>query len=343
MSLLHRLAAPLCLAVVCGATAPAVAAGAEVPAAGPRTSRQADQGTGQADRAPRSLRVVRGAGSSFVIAFDPAFDLVPEAERTFEAAARQWADVLVSPVPVTVDVRALPLPGTPVLGGAQAGSWHSVPGRPDDLLYPEALANALTGRQQDDLLPDVQAWFNPAAAWYLGADGHPGPGQSDFRSTVLHELGHGLGFAGLHVTGPMRCGAPDAGCQLGRTPFGDHLAVRLPDGAYRPLHTFPDGSPELARALTSDSLYWDGFWGRLAAGGQPVRMFAPPSFVEGSSASHTWMDLAPGAQALSAWWSADEPELMRPVLRPGRYARTIGPVVRGVLRDIGWTLRDGAS
>ena len=79
----------------------------------------------------------------------------------------------------------------------RAGTW-----------YPVALANKLTGVPLvDDPDPfvsaDIISFFNPNLGkpgcldgrfFYLGLDGKPSATEVDFLTTVLHEVGHGLGF-----------------------------------------------------------------------------------------------------------------------------------------------------
>ena len=38
--------------------------------------------------------------------------------------------------------------------------------------------------------------YNLNFSWYYGTDGNPPPAQHDLMTVVLHEIGHGLNFAG---------------------------------------------------------------------------------------------------------------------------------------------------
>src|SRR5262249_34532646 len=61
--------------------------------------------------------------------------------------------------------------------------------------YHSALADKLAG---EDLLPaffDIRARFSSQFAFYLGFDNNEPPGLVDLLPVVLHEMGHGLGFA----------------------------------------------------------------------------------------------------------------------------------------------------
>ena len=82
-------------------------------------------------------------------------------------------------------------PGRPVLRGLE----HPV--RRPGLAYPAPLADALARSDVNPGSPDIYAEFNTSARGvYYGTDGHPGAGQVDFETIVLHELGHGLGVLG---------------------------------------------------------------------------------------------------------------------------------------------------
>ena len=65
-----------------------------------------------------------------------------------------------------------------------------------DLWFPEALADKRAGRDLAAGEPDIITRFNSHedANWYFGTDGNTPSGKTDFVSTVLHEIAHGLGF-----------------------------------------------------------------------------------------------------------------------------------------------------
>lgn len=125
----------------------------------------------------------------------------------FSHAANIWGSTLDSAVPITINAQFRPLTCTAtaaVLGSAGATSvYGSAPGMPIwDSWYGSALANKLYGADLDPTIADINANFNSnlgnvgcltGTSFYLGLDGNHGT-NIDFVVTLLHEMGHGLGF-----------------------------------------------------------------------------------------------------------------------------------------------------
>lgn len=119
----------------------------------------------------------------------------------FQFAADRWGAMLDSNVPIVVNAQFLTL-GANVLGAAGAWSIFSdftgAPGFPGsaiaDTWYPAALADKRAGEDLEPGEPDIVAFFSSDANWYLGLDANHGS-QTDLITVVMHELGHGLGFA----------------------------------------------------------------------------------------------------------------------------------------------------
>jgi len=144
----------------------------------------------------------------------------------FQYAANIWGKALDGTVPIVIDAMFAPLDcsgGLITLGHARAQRLlasvpgNVIPGLPTNVLYPQPLADQLAGQ---DLYPgdaDIVATFNggindcdPNIDWYYGLDANAGS-MSDLVEVVVHELGHGLGFAsGVDIsTGELNIGIPD--------------------------------------------------------------------------------------------------------------------------------------
>ncbi len=294
-----------------------------------------------------------------------------QAKAAFRAAADVWERSVESPVPIEVEATARSL-GPGVLGGAgpfdflrnEGATVTSDDRAPtaaevrDDVFEPVALYNARTGRdalppERGERNPDIEAEFNPnAGGLYLGTDARPAPNQVDFRTVVLHEIGHGLGMTG---TATVEAGRASLGMSSVNGDTGVRSGVSFDQLTYSttaaqagtggtPLLSLPDGSPALRTALTGDQLYWSGQQALTAAGGK-VRLHAPPQcgeqgparpcragespFVDGSSYSH--LDERRYARGTP-------PGLMTPYLEAGETYLEPGQLALGMLADMGWAV-----
>ena len=207
----------------------------------------------------------------------------PAARTAFQSAVNVWKTRVTSTVPITVDATFQPL-GTGILGS----------GRPQLLLaqlHGEAAGRHL-GTSTPSRTSDTGAsWTRrrtssrtSAAISRTGSSAPVGPhpaGKYDFKTVVLHELGHGLGFLGV-------------GRVSGGAGYGSARLTGLP-GRLRPLHrgrcrheaaTFANNSAALAQQLQSNNVWFDSAQVRNANGGKRARLYAPNPFQGGSSYSH---------------------------------------------------------
>ena len=204
------------------------------------------------------------ATATFIVTYN---GFTPAAQAAFQYAVNIWSSLLTSPVPIRVRATWTPL-GPGVLGSAgaatlyrdfagapQAGTWYAV-----------ALAEKLAG---SDLNPtdssDINASFSSVFAnWYFGTDGNTPPGDYDFVSVVLHELGHGLIFAGSMS---VSSGQGSWGLGSGFPFIYDRFTE---DGAGQSLintSAYPNPSIALATALQSNAVFFDGPQAIAANGG----------------------------------------------------------------------------
>jgi hypothetical protein len=156
---------------------------------------------------------VTGPAATFQVTYQ-GFGSNPAAQAAFQAAVDIWAGQISSPVPIVVVAR---LGSTTCAGQTFTGNilgsagpqtfsadWTTPGTSPPPLastFYPGALANSIAGIDLDPAHEDVCASFNSAFTnLYFGTDGNVPPGQVDFESVVLHELGHGLGLIGSMAT-----------------------------------------------------------------------------------------------------------------------------------------------
>jgi len=249
----------------------------------------------------------------------------------FQRAANIWGSLLSSTVEIRIDANFDPLPCTSVsatLGGAAPNSAHrDFAGAPlQNTWYPQALANNFAAV---DVLPnvsDIGATFNSAIGttcpfprvWYYGLDANPPAGQLDFVSVVLHELGHGLGFASL------------VSLATGARPLelDDVYSRNLEDHSTGKLYPEMTNAERVSASQNTGNLHWVGAnvvaaSGRLTAGVDPpghVRIYAPNPQQPGSSVSHFDTALMPN-------------ELMEPFYTGPNH--DVG-LTSELFRDLGW-------
>ena len=154
---------------------------------------------------PPPLQKLSGSGNDFTTK-QPQFivtytGFTDEAKEAFQYAVDIWNSLIRSRVPIRIDATFTDLGGSEygrvILGGAYPAGWKSPSSL--DLWFADALADKQAGRDLEDGEPDIITEFNSHedANWYFGTDGNTPAGKRDFVTTVIHEIGHGLGFFSL--------------------------------------------------------------------------------------------------------------------------------------------------
>lgn len=263
----------------------------------------------------------------------------PDAARAaFDYTLSLWGTWVTSAVPIRIEANWAPL-GTNVLGGAGPGTMlANFPGAPTSIpntWYFIALANKLAGT---DLCPDggtcpesadITATFNSTFPyWYFGTGGVPGAGQYDFVSVVLHEIAHGLGFAGSMSVGSLYCNDFNLGCWGLDTPYPivyDRFAYNGSNQSLLNTALFPNNSILLASQLTSNNIYFSGSQAVVAYGNRPP-LYVPAAWAQGSSYSH-----------LSEIFNGTANDMMTYSLNAQEVNHYPGTVALAMLADMGWT------
>jgi hypothetical protein len=277
-------------------------------------------------RPPARQRSAQAA--TFVVNYDAGFNANPQARAAFQYAVDIWSTQITSSVPIVVEASFSAL-GENVLGSA--GSTYvsrNFPGATfDDTFYQAALANKLAGEDRRPDLTDIEASFSNQADWYYGLDGNTPFGQYDFVSVSLHEIGHGLGFAGSgSVDGSV--GSWGLG---GRAEIYDRF---VQTSAGLSIISQTSGTALLGTLLTGDNLFWNGANAAAANGGAPPRLYAPTEWNQGSSYSHLNEE---------TYGAGDPNSLMTPSISNGEAIHDPGPITRGIFTDMGWTTSSGGQ
>ena len=261
-----------------------------------------------------------------------------EARAAFQFAVDIWASQITSDVPIEVEATFQPLPSG-VLGSAGAAisirDWTTGNDAPrSGVFYPIPLANKLAGV---DLVPpgtpdvpdhDINANFSSSFTnWYFGTDGNTPAGEFDFVSVVLHELGHGLGFAGsARVSGGQG--------SIASSGFPRVYDIFVENGSGQAITSFTSPSSGLADQLQGDNLFWNSPSAVAANGNSRPKLYAPNPFQQGSSYSH--LD--------ESTFSAGNPDsLMTPQIGRAETIHDPGDIARGMFQDMGWTVNGGGE
>ncbi|MCU1445813.1 MAG: N-acetylmuramoyl-L-alanine amidase [Frankiales bacterium] len=265
------------------------------------------------------------------------------ARDAFDSAVAIWERTIESSQPILVDATATTFSDPSILGGAGPQDFRrndmGTSTQTDDVFEPVALANARRGVDTLPGEPDIVAEFNPSlTGLYFGLDGNPPADQVDFRTVVLHEIGHGLGMVGTaSVDGNGRATIGDrevngaTGIRSG-TSYDTFTyattAAQAGNGGKR-LLSMADGSTELKNALTGNHLYWAGTLARSAVGSNEVRLYAPSEFLEGTSYGHL----------NEASYPDEHPNgLMTPFIENGESFSDVGQIAMGMLADMGYAV-----
>lgn len=173
-----------------------------------------------------------------------------------QAVADVWAAKIVSSVDIRILARFNSMGNCNVLGSTGPGdAFMNFPGAPvPNVLFHGAIADSITGIDQDPTDADFFITYNSdwdvscATSFYYGLDGNEPANTEDLFPVVLHEMGHGLGFASFAnpSNGVFFFGAPG---------IFDYYTLDMTTG----LHwTEMNNAQRAASAINSGNLVWDG-------------------------------------------------------------------------------------
>jgi hypothetical protein len=262
-----------------------------------------------------------------------------------ETAKGIWEQILTSQVTINIDFSMSAL-GTGILGGAGPNSFltgiTSAAGEPATVAntyYPVALANKLTRTDLNGATSEITASFTnnfswstaapfnypaPGLSWYFGLDGNPGANQIDFLSVCLHEIAHGLGYSGSvrNNGGTLQYQfAPNKPAIYDRFVTNNAATPVL-------LTSLATPSATLTTYLQSNTLAFNGANAKSSNGNINPKIYAPTTWEQGSSIYHLDEATFPAGNVNS---------LMTPALGNKEAIHQVGPIVRDMLKDIGWS------
>lgn len=262
-------------------------------------------------------------------------------------AGNIWGQYLISAVPIKIDLFFGNLFGT-TLAITIPNGRRDFPTAPlDSVWYPSCLANAMEGTEINPGEADMNIFFDNSQPWYYGTDGNCPSNKYDFVTTLLHEIGHGLGFLSLaklqgDTLGSFGYIVPADLAPLTTTfPFPDLQGKYSIFSYYMETNTFqslvdtslfPNPSNALGSKFKSNSVWFKGPYAMAEGGGNHVRIFAPSTFANGSSMEHLNESTFPPNNINT---------LMTPYEGMSEEHHAPGPLTIAILKDLGWNIVPG--
>lgn len=200
-----------------------------------------------------------------------------------EAVADVWASRIESSVDIRIFARFDSMGNCNVLGSTGPGdAFMNFPGAPvPNVMFHSAIADSITGVDQNPAEQDFYITYNSdwdvscATAFYYGLDGNEPANTEDLFPVVLHEMGHGLGFASFAIptNGVFFFGAPG---------IFDYYILDMTTG----LHwSEMNNAQRAASAINNGNLVWDGpnvtaeVPEYLFAGAMDIEVTSPPAIA----------------------------------------------------------------
>lgn len=252
----------------------------------------------------------------------------PARRRALEAAAAAWSRVIRGDVTIRIHATMEPQEET-----AEGNTLLAVAGPVDfwlinDVAMPSALAWQLQRRRNPEVEADIEVTANPDINWEYATNGVSGRDKVSFVYTLIHEIGHGLGFidsfdqeTGTLLNDPV--------------PFVYDKFVNRTSGRNLPVMRRPDH--EVRDDLISNDLFFNGE-AAIAASQRSIRplpmikLYAPNPYEAGSSISHvdqdTYADIRTGLMAPRDFGAGTD---------------KIDTLTLGIMKDLGYELVPNAT
>ncbi len=270
----------------------------------------------------------------------------PQMDSAINYAGSIWGEYLISSVPIKVNLYYLNMFGATLAICIPNGERDFSTAPVDSVWYPSCLANSLDGVELNPGEADMNIFFDNTHNWYFGTNAICPAGHYDFVTTLLHEIGHGLGFLSLAQmtgdTGSFGMITADDLLPLVTTfPFpdlqGKHsiFSHYMQNGTGQSLvdtTLFPNPSIVLGNQFKSNGVYFAGPLAMAQNSGNPVRIYAPVTYASGSSMEHLNESTFPPSNPNT---------LMTPFEGMSEEHHAPGPLTIAILRDIGWNIVPG--
>ncbi|MCY7353145.1 MAG: T9SS type A sorting domain-containing protein [Cytophagaceae bacterium] len=267
---------------------------------------------------------VEATRSDIIVTYDAAFP--DSAKVAFEYAVGIWESWLISPIPIRISARWQNL-GAGTLGSTGPKIYRNINFSGTlkaNTFYVLPLAEKLTRRNLNGNQSDIDMTFGSAVNWYVGTDQKTRANRQDFVSTVVHEIGHGLGFTDSFVV-EGNLGQWGEGYNIPRS--YDHYIVNNQGQQLLNTTLFPSPSSQLRQQLVSNNVFFDSPLTRAANNGERAKLYAPTTYRAGSQIAHLDETTYPSGSINSC---------MTPFGNSGEVTQNPGPIVFGIFSEMGW-------
>jgi hypothetical protein len=276
--------------------------------------------------------------------FDPSFtqELFVQARTAFQSAVDAWAMNINSDQPIYVAAVFQQL-GQDVLGSAgPTAIYANAAGLERNTWYGNSLADKLAGEDLDPVSYDIIARFSTVFPnWYFGIDGNTPASDFDFKTVVLHELCHGLGFFGSMFV-DNATGIGDWGFGIPEPVYPaiyDRLHASSDGKSILKENKYPNFSIELGDALLSGTLTCSGPTIKKVTKGRGAEIFTvldSDIFGHIPGLTDLWLQGSSYSHLDFVTYAGGKNGLMVPFLSPGRSFMMPDEIVLAIFDDMGW-------
>lgn len=254
-------------------------------------------------------------------------------------AGQKWSNYLQISVPIKVNVFIVNASFLPFSAITFANGRKNFTNAPyANILYPTPLANQLAGVETNAGEYDMDIYFNLYTSYYFGT-GKPPASQTDFISTAMHEIGHGLGFYSDGFVDNSGNGS-FGNIPSSTFPIATSFPWRGQDSVPGILDKYivktsgnhlttcaPQNSTALGDSIKNGAVYFNGpLYANASHSNTPVRLSGGAgTFTIGVDLLHIHQSYA--NTIMSYYWG------------PGDTVRIPAPWELGILKEIGWNLK----
>lgn len=246
-----------------------------------------------------------------------------EAKQAFEYAVSVWESLISSPVTIRITAEwSAPL-NINIMASARPSSFYSSTDENTlpDVLYPVALLEKILGKEVNNEESDIYCSFNKNISWYFGTDGNTPVTKYDFTTAVLHEIAHGLGFAGFLK---IIAGQGVINNTANLPSIYDYYLFNAQKQQISGNTIFPYSSEELGKQLTSNEVMFYRCDNKFSEEKTIDNVYAPEKWIDGASIFHLNET------------ATDEDRLMTAYARKGEAIHNPGETVLEILSEMGW-------